>query len=526
MPPGAEDAQNLNPGLSPLARAELLLTVFVTGGVVLTIEILGTRIVGPVFGVDLFVWSALLAVTLGSLAVGYYAGGVLVDRAPTPRVLPLVVTAAGILLSLVPVVSHSVLKNTEALGPRGGPLVASAILFAPSLVALGMVGPIAVRLATTDLRSAGHGVGRIYAVSTVGSLGATFLTGFALVPAFETRTIVLGAAGLLVGIGSISLTMRRRSAALAALSAPLLASAVRSAPMPSGITVLDHSQSLYGLVEVIDDKTRGFRLLRADHSIIGAQFLGDHSAGFAFLHLLEAVQLLRPAAKDMLQIGLGIGSLPSVLGARGITADVVEIDPAVVRFARSYFEFSTRGETYVEDARSFLRRTDRRYDLVVHDTFTGGTTPEHLLSVEVVRRIHDILRPAGVLALNFVGYSSGPGAGASWAVARTIRSVFRNVRAFRDSRPSDRPDSPGNLVFFASDDSLEFSAPTNIRFENDVCAHILRSFQGWEVLVDVPDGPLITDDHNPLGRLQLPVAEAHFEAMNHLLPIELWIHND
>src|SRR5438270_59149 len=73
-----------------MTMPRLLATVFVTGAAVIVVEILGTRIIGPVFGVSLFVWCALLAVTLGSLATGYYAGGVLVDRRPTPSLLNLI----------------------------------------------------------------------------------------------------------------------------------------------------------------------------------------------------------------------------------------------------------------------------------------------------------------------------------------------------------------------------------------------------------------------------------------------------
>jgi SAM-dependent methyltransferase len=295
-------------------------------------------------------------------------------------------------------------------------------------------------------------------------------------------------------------------------------------PLPQGIERLDRSQSIYGLVEVIDDHNRDVRFLRADHSIIGAQFLRDGSSAFAFLHLLEAIQFLRPQAKAMLQIGLGIGSLPRALERRGITVDVVEIDPAIVRFARAYFGFSTGGETFVEDARTFLGRTERKYDLIVHDTFTGGTNPEHLLSLEVLRRIRALLRPGGVLALNFVGHQSGPKAEATWAVARTTHAVFPNVRVFKDSRPDDRPDAPANLIFFASEEALEFVIPDKVRFGNDARAYVLRSFQNWEVLKQLPDGPLITDRHNPLARLQLPVAEEHFEAMNELLPREVWLY--
>jgi spermidine synthase len=207
----------------------------------------------------------------------------------------------------------------------------------------------------------------------------------------------------------------------------------------------------------------------------------------------------------------------------GIKADVVEIDPVVVRFAREHFAFSTSGDYYVEDARTFLGRTDRRYDVIIHDTFTGGSTPEHLLSLEVIYRLREILRPGGVLAVNFAGYQRGPEAAASLAVARTLRAIFPMVHVFRDSAPSERPDNAANMIFFAANSDLDFSIPADARFESEVCEATLRSLQGWEVLKNVPDGALVTDELNPLARLQLPIAEDHFAAMNKLLPPEVWL---
>ena len=507
-----------------LGRAELLATVFCTGAAVMVVEILGTRVIGPVFGVSLFVWAALLAVTLGSLAIGYYAGGVLVDRSPQVRLLGAVVTVSGALLGLVPALTHAVLGACQSLGPRWGPLVSATFLFAPCLILLGMVGPVAARLATDDLRATGHRVGGIYAVSTAGSLLGTLATAFGLVPAFDTRHIVLGTAVFLVVIGAGILARHGRRAAILAVLVPLLASAAPRPEMPAGISVTDRAQSLYGLVEVIDDLNRGVRFLRTDHSIIGAQFTRDGSPGFAFIHQLEALRFLRPGAKNMLEIGLGIGSLPMALRPYGITADVVEIDPEVVRFAQKNFGFATAGEIHIEDARTFVARTDHRYDLIVHDTFTGGSTPEHLLSIEVIRRLRDILHPGGVLAVNFAGYQRGPNAAASWAVARTLRAVFPVVRIFRDSDPNDRPDEVSNMIFFASDAALDFTIPAGARMESELCEKTLRALEAWEVLENVPEGPIVTDEHNPLTRLQLPTAEEHFMAMNALLPPEVWLH--
>jgi hypothetical protein len=191
--------------------------------------------------------------------------------------------------------------------------------------------------------------------------------------------------------------------------------------------------------------------------------------------------------------------------------------------ASEHFGFATDGRVYVEDARTFLNNTANRYDLIVHDTFTGGATPEHLVSLEVFQRTRSLLRHQGVLALNFVGYHEGPRAEASWAIARTLRFAFPYVRTFSDSPPAQAADSPGNLVFFASDSPLVFEVPAGARFESERCQKVLQSFQDWEVLRQVPPGDLITDGKNPLARLQLPIAEEHFKVMNHLLPSELWL---
>lgn len=525
MPPTDDRAElkvAAKDAVSSVGRLELYATVFVTGAAVMTIEVVGTRIVGPVFGVGLFVWSALLAVALASLASGYYVGGVMADRRGEPQLLGTVVAAAGVLLALVPVISRGVLGASEGFGPRGGSLFSAAVLFAPSLTALGMTGPIAAKLATKTLQAAGRSLGAVYAVSTTGSLLATLVVGFVLIPAFDAHTILTAAAVVLLALAALSLAWRRRRVALGLLLWPLLLGGRAPPDLPPGITLVDKSQSLLGLVEVIVDDNRGVRFLRSDHSLLGAQFVADGASAFGFVSVLEAMRFFRPDAKTALAIGLGTGAAPNALGRHGLTVDIVEIDPAVVRFAQTYFDFSATGDVHVDDARTFLRRTPRRYDLIIHDTFTGGTTPEHLLSLEVLQRVRSVLRPNGVLALNFVGFHEGQAAEATFAVARTIRAVFGTVRAFRDSAPD--PTKPvGNTIFFASDGPLDFRIPDGTRFDNEISEQIQRTFITWPTLQDVPKGPLITDARNPLARLQLPVAEHHFAAMNELLPLDVWL---
>jgi SAM-dependent methyltransferase len=347
------------------------------------------------------------------------------------------------------------------------------------------------------------------------------VVGFVIIPAFDANAILAGAAGILVLLGAVSLALRKRPLVLGLLLWPLFVAGSGNEQLPPGFRLVDKSQSLLGLVEVIDDDNRQVRLLRSDHSILGATY-SDGSPGFSFVDVLEAIHFCRPDAKSLLNIGLGSGAVPSALGRLGIKVDVVEIDPAIVRFAQKHFDFAATGDVFTEDARAFLRRTARRYDLIVHDTFTGGTTPEHLLSVEVLERARSVLRPGGVLALNFVGYYAGTEAEASFAVTRTLRAVFPHVSAYRDSEP-DPTEPVGNILFFASDSPVDFVIPPDAHFGSPTTEHVQRSFTSWKVMEHVPDGPLITDARNPLGRLQLPIAERHFAAMNKLLPPEVWL---
>jgi SAM-dependent methyltransferase len=458
-----------------VGRGELFVTVFVTGAAVMTIEMVGTRLIGPVFGVGLFVWSALLAVTLASLAGGYYAGGVLADRRLDPRLLSKAVVSAGLALLLAPLLHRWALGVAEGMGMRVGPLFAATLLFAPSLVSLGAAGPISVKLATSSLAAAGRGVGGVYAVLALGLL---------LLPLF-------------IGQGG-------------------------DAHLPPGLSLVAKSQSLLGLVEVIRDENRGVRFLRSDHSVLGAAYEKGGSSAFAFVEILAAIRFFQPEAESCLNIGLGTGAVPSMLGRNGIEVDVVEIDPAVVELTKKHFDFTPTGHVYVEDARALLQRTQRRYDLIVHDTFTGGTTPEHLLSVEVLERVRSILRPGGVFALNFAGFYGGVEAEATYAVARTVRAIFPHVRAYRDSAP-ELSGPVGNIVFFASLSPLEFKILPNARFDTERMEHFVRGKAAWPILEQVPPGPLVTDARNALARLQLPIAERHFAAMNEMLPAEVWL---
>jgi hypothetical protein len=143
-----------NPSAHPLPeRTALNLLVFIAGLVLMGLEIAGSRILAPHFGSSVFVWGSLISVFLIALAVGYYLGGQLADRQPSIRLLRVILVIAAIWVFALASAGHDACQalSNQGFGLVSGPLVAAAILFLPPSIALGVVSPFAVRLATTSL---------------------------------------------------------------------------------------------------------------------------------------------------------------------------------------------------------------------------------------------------------------------------------------------------------------------------------------------------------------------------------------
>jgi predicted membrane-bound spermidine synthase len=178
-------------------RLELL--VFCVGAATLGAEIAAARIVAPAFGASTVVWANTIAVELVALSLGYWAGGTLADRHPHIRGLGLLVMAAAGLLALIPVLAGPLLGGTQdVLSTFTGSLLGVLVLLTPPIVILGAVAPWAIRLRLRAVEDAGEVAGRVYALSTAGSLAGTFLAALLLIPLIGTRWTFLAFAGLLV----------------------------------------------------------------------------------------------------------------------------------------------------------------------------------------------------------------------------------------------------------------------------------------------------------------------------------------
>jgi spermidine synthase len=392
--------------LTPRLQGALTGVVFAAGVGSLATEIAASRLLAPYFGNSTIVWANVIGLVLASLSVGYWLGGKLADRRPTPRTLGTVVTGAACLIAVIPFVARPLLDfSVEGLdrvsaGAAIGSFFGVLVLFVPPVILLGMVAPFAIRLAITDVESAGTVAGRLYAVSTVGSLLGTFLSALVLIPAIGTqRTLIASAA--VIGVGGAVLLGRRWFALAVALAALLL---IPPGAVKAQSGLIYEKESRYQFIQVVQEPDGERRLYLdeglATHSVWRQ---GEVLTGGVWDTYL-AVATLAPGPRRVAMLGNAAGTAARAYARfyPGVKIDGVELDPAVSDVGRRYFELGrTPGLTiHDQDARAFLRTTDATYDVIVVDAYRPPYVPFYLATKEFFELVRKHLNPGGVVALN------------------------------------------------------------------------------------------------------------------------------
>ena len=392
--------------MRPSFQAALTGVVFAAGVGSLATEIGASRLLAPYFGNSTIVWANVIGLVLASLSLGYWLGGRLADRRPTPRTLGFVVVLAACLVAVATLVARPILDvSVEGLdrvsaGAAIGSFFGVLVLFVPPVTLLGMVAPFAIRLAITDVASAGTVAGRLYAVSTIGSLLGTFLSALVTIPAFGTQRTLLASAALIGAGGAVLLG--RRWLVLAAVLAALVLIPPGAVKAQSGLLFEDESR--YQFIQVV--QRDGVRRLYLDEG------LATHSVwrrdavltGGVWDTYLVVPQLLGRRPANVAMLGNAAGTAARAYGRYFPEAkiDGVELDPAVSAAGRRYFGMGQLANLTVHDsdARAFLRRTDKRYDVIIVDAYRPPYVPFYLATKEFFELVRDRLTPGGVVALN------------------------------------------------------------------------------------------------------------------------------
>ncbi len=429
-----------------------------TGAATLALELLASRVLTPYFGVSLYIWAGILSITLVFLAVGYRVGGLLADLDDTEVLEALTLAAplaAAIAIGVACVLYPAIFPALAGPNLVFGSFVGAAVLLAAPLVTLAAVNPLVIGLGRQAGSGGGGGwAGRVFFVSTVGSVAGVLVTAFAFIPTVTNRRALL-LVGLALTVGAavaawrspvLSRPWRRRlfGAGLiaAALLGTLLVGQRRYVDVlasryegPVAATIRAEYTSVFGNVKVVDLASRDgvappMRAFLQDGLVQNRTTLEGVSLS-PYTYVLEALaRAFGPPAGDALVLGLGAGIVPRGLRQAGFGVTVVEINADALRAARDFFGFvPAEAPVHLGDARTFVRRCREAFDVAVIDLFQGDNTPDYLLTLEFFRDVRRCLRPGGTAVMNafFNNADDGP----NRRLLATVAGAFPVLFEFR-----------------------------------------------------------------------------------------------
>jgi len=489
----------INNSASKKLTAMLLVTAFITGASVLVIEIIGSRVLAPFFGSGIYTWSSLIAITLGALALGYAIGGRLVDHFPRPDILYGICLVAGLWTMATPWLASIVLPSLVQLSDvRLGVLLSCCLLFFPNIFLLGAVCPFVIRLISSNNTTPGSISGRVFSISTLGSLLAALSTGFLLVPNFGVQQILyLCGITLIMLVVTSFFLLRAISAGLISLAILFIAAFVHTNTEKTpnnSFELLETKPSFYGQLQVI--KKSGMKMLLVDG--IGQNYVMENGAYTTpYIDFMASLPLIRQAPDippvHGLVIGLGVGQLPMSLKQAGIDIDAVEIDPSVAEMAKKYFDFTIQDDRlHFTDGRLFLTRSKDHYEYIVIDAFNADQIAWHLLSKEALETTRQHMTNQGLLVINLTSNIQSQDVA---SVQHTLQTVFPHVRSFSDDKYSEL----ASFVFVASLSPIHLSQESS-SLNVLQATHVQQFIAGEIKQLNNSNGVLLTDNFNPIDQ--------------------------
>ena len=410
---------------------------FIEGGAVMCTELCCAKLMAPYFGTSIYVWAAVLGVTLSALMCGYFWGGTLSSKSKDPKVVTNLLFTAGILIFITPLITRLILPYTIEMGIIAGTICSLIfILFFP-LILLGASSPVIINIITDHAADSGKSSGNVYAVSTFGGIITTFAVGFYLLPS-QGISITLIFFGSLLIVGSVLCRLIIRKFNLF-IFLPLMISCALYAfyPVNDHPGLLHRSEGILGELKIIDrniynqleQKNISYRELMVNNISQTVMNLTDYNKSY-----WPYVDMIALSVKNYIQgdkallLGMGGGTLYRKLSQAGIQTDMVEIDKRMEQLSKSYFFLPEQTTIIIDDARHYIKTSSNKYNAIIYDLFNSETPPTHLMSKEAFGEVQKMMGDDGVLLINFYGFLSDDYGKGARSIITTLKACHFNIK--------------------------------------------------------------------------------------------------
>ncbi len=476
---------------------KIRLLVLLSGFISMELEILGTRLISPIFGSTIYVWTSLIGVTLTFLALGYWYGGKLADKGKIDlNKLGLIILFLGIYICLLPFISRAILYQFNSLGIIFGPLLVAFVILAFPIFFLGFVVPTSVKLVTSSLEKVGRKAGEIYALATVGSIIGTFTTGFFLILYLGITKTALITGIILILLSLIVMNKKNKKIFLVLLLIPLLIILQSQIAYPSEI--LESFEGYNGQVKVIqwDEEDIG---LYSGQLILTTVNPKTKENKMSYGKYFEIPFIYNPEHKKVLMVGLAGGAVARELIKKyNLEMDIVEIEPKMIDLARKYFYWNDEATVYVDDGRHFIENSDEKYDVIIIDI--GLIFPIwHLYTEEAFQEYEKHLNDDGVLVINLIASKEGEYAKTTKSLYKTLELVFNDVLILRN--PRTNPEKIQNIILFVSKTEIDENKLASIVNLSDYSGPSIEEMIEDNSNFEIDDNVKLTIDDFPIAEL-------------------------
>lgn len=479
----------------------LEIIAFCAGAIGMIIELVAARILSPYLGNSNLIWTCIIGMMLGFMSLGYYLGGKISDKYSHINILSVFLLTAAMFTSIIPLMELYVIEPLSLTNwnPEFVAIICSTLTFGLPSLFLATVSPYCVKLKNKDLNEVGKISGKMSSFSTIGSIVGTFLAGFVLIPVLGVKNIILILVVILCVLSFLVYEGKNKLYVIKFLFTVVFLIGIvlwgKKIFFDKHSDIILDTDSEYSRIWVrqIDENNKRLHVVQVG---LGYESVvtGEKSLSSDYLKFYDLFDYYKNDSKDTLMIGGAAYTYPIYYLEKfnDKNIDVVEIDPKMTEIAKKYFSLDTNNKRlniYHQDGRTYLNKSNKKYDCILIDAFKGIDAPFQLTTYEAVLSAKRLLKDNGVVITNVISSLSGNNAKFVEYEYSTYKAVFNDVKVFK-AQDGFGDDELQNLILVGFKNGF---------VENSDLEDTYRNLLNREVLNFTSNRDVVTDDLCSIG---------------------------